>query len=311
MAFQTSDKVPLGANEVAVGLTHGLFGSHLGVAFHAKEDGAKLLHLANHHSLCVDPYGDKTWMVSVVPFELMEAIQFIALARNYAANHVGKDGPSYGVNLLAGKGAIDTKGNYNPSNDFDGFTCASIVAEIFNASGFEPVNLGNWETTDDNRIWGKAVVEMLRAGGASQDHVNAVSNSVNGLRLLPEEFAAATERPSDDWPTEQRSVAERATALTSEILIKCGPPIQIPDWHRLVKAVEIYKSTGRPSATIVPSIAKPVVGLAHPPSVTPIQTVSSATSPQQAARPYQDVGRNDPCPCKSGKKFKKCHGALR
>jgi preprotein translocase subunit SecA len=25
--------------------------------------------------------------------------------------------------------------------------------------------------------------------------------------------------------------------------------------------------------------------------------------------PYAGVGRNDPCPCGSGKKFKKCHGA--
>jgi preprotein translocase subunit SecA len=28
-----------------------------------------------------------------------------------------------------------------------------------------------------------------------------------------------------------------------------------------------------------------------------------------AASPYAGVGRNDPCPCGSGKKFKKCHGA--
>jgi preprotein translocase subunit SecA len=27
------------------------------------------------------------------------------------------------------------------------------------------------------------------------------------------------------------------------------------------------------------------------------------------ANPYEGVGRNDPCPCGSGKKFKKCHGA--
>ena len=25
--------------------------------------------------------------------------------------------------------------------------------------------------------------------------------------------------------------------------------------------------------------------------------------------PYVNVGRNDPCPCGSGKKYKKCHGA--
>jgi preprotein translocase subunit SecA len=24
---------------------------------------------------------------------------------------------------------------------------------------------------------------------------------------------------------------------------------------------------------------------------------------------FENVGRNDPCPCGSGKKFKKCHGA--
>lgn len=24
--------------------------------------------------------------------------------------------------------------------------------------------------------------------------------------------------------------------------------------------------------------------------------------------PVRDVGRNDPCPCGSGRKFKKCHG---
>jgi preprotein translocase subunit SecA len=28
-----------------------------------------------------------------------------------------------------------------------------------------------------------------------------------------------------------------------------------------------------------------------------------------AANPFAGVGRNDPCPCGSGKKFKKCHGA--
>src|SRR5690348_642815 len=31
--------------------------------------------------------------------------------------------------------------------------------------------------------------------------------------------------------------------------------------------------------------------------------------PRETASPYAGVGRNDPCPCGSGKKFKKCHGA--
>jgi uncharacterized protein YecA (UPF0149 family) len=34
-----------------------------------------------------------------------------------------------------------------------------------------------------------------------------------------------------------------------------------------------------------------------------------ATSGQRVASEWDKVGRNDPCPCGSGKKYKKCHGA--
>jgi preprotein translocase subunit SecA len=34
----------------------------------------------------------------------------------------------------------------------------------------------------------------------------------------------------------------------------------------------------------------------------------NATAPQQVVRGQAKVGRNDPCPCGSGKKYKKCHG---
>jgi preprotein translocase subunit SecA len=33
------------------------------------------------------------------------------------------------------------------------------------------------------------------------------------------------------------------------------------------------------------------------------------SAPQQVVRGAAKVGRNDPCPCGSGKKYKKCHGA--
>ncbi|MFH1353791.1 MAG: preprotein translocase subunit SecA [bacterium] len=36
---------------------------------------------------------------------------------------------------------------------------------------------------------------------------------------------------------------------------------------------------------------------------------SGQTTEGQLRNPNRDVGRNDPCPCGSGKKFKKCHGA--
>src|SRR5882757_260390 len=42
------------------------------------------------------------------------------------------------------------------------------------------------------------------------------------------------------------------------------------------------------------------------------RSVSSATADSNGAAPRragEKVGRNDPCPCGSGKKYKKCHGA--
>lgn len=38
------------------------------------------------------------------------------------------------------------------------------------------------------------------------------------------------------------------------------------------------------------------------------QSSNSSPMPTQLANEYKDVGRNDPCPCGSGKKYKKCHG---
>ncbi|MBI2582665.1 SEC-C domain-containing protein, partial [Candidatus Azambacteria bacterium] len=35
---------------------------------------------------------------------------------------------------------------------------------------------------------------------------------------------------------------------------------------------------------------------------------SSALSSSNGSRSFPKVGRNDPCPCGSGKKYKKCHG---
>jgi preprotein translocase subunit SecA len=36
---------------------------------------------------------------------------------------------------------------------------------------------------------------------------------------------------------------------------------------------------------------------------------TTVSTGQRVATEFDRVGRNDPCPCGSGKKFKKCHGA--
>jgi len=45
------------------------------------------------------------------------------------------------------------------------------------------------------------------------------------------------------------------------------------------------------------------------PKQQPMYFSSGTTEPQTVKRKEAKVGRNDPCPCGSGKKYKKCHGA--
>jgi len=40
------------------------------------------------------------------------------------------------------------------------------------------------------------------------------------------------------------------------------------------------------------------------------ETVADANSARPPAYDGRRVGRNEPCPCGSGKKFKQCHGQL-
>jgi preprotein translocase subunit SecA len=42
---------------------------------------------------------------------------------------------------------------------------------------------------------------------------------------------------------------------------------------------------------------------------TTAASTTSAPAPKAPVAPAANVGRNDPCPCGSGKKYKKCHGA--
>jgi preprotein translocase subunit SecA len=78
-----------------------------------------------------------------------------------------------------------------------------------------------------------------------------------------------------------------------------------------------------PSAEPVPSGADDLFMGAAPrvPPPPPIAPASRGPAPalnsslgpvgRQAAATVPEVGRNDPCPCGSGKKYKKCHGAGR
>ncbi len=69
----------------------------------------------------------------------------------------------------------------------------------------------------------------------------------------------------------------------------------------------------RPSAELPPADdAQHVenVRMQHADYADALQAADDASKPRTPARARQKVGRNDPCPCGSGKKYKHCHGRL-
>jgi len=68
--------------------------------------------------------------------------------------------------------------------------------------------------------------------------------------------------------------------------------------------IDIFGSSEKASGASISSAPRPSAGPA------PVVTNRSDLVPHTIVKSGVEVGRNDPCPCGSGKKYKKCHGAL-
>jgi preprotein translocase subunit SecA len=73
-------------------------------------------------------------------------------------------------------------------------------------------------------------------------------------------------------------------------------------------AVEIRASEEVPKADVAPHVEN--VRLQHSDYDTALAEGAEERKPQPTVRHGQKVGRNDPCPCGSGRKYKHCHGKL-
>src|SRR5207245_520041 len=88
-----------------------------------------------------------------------------------------------------------------------------------------------------------------------------------------------------------------------------APPARRPPPRTLTGPAGGQPGGGRRPAPVVAT--KPAAdGLITSSEPAPMRVPRPATpEPAFARNPYAGVGRNDPCPCGSGKQFKTCHGA--
>ncbi|WP_124590315.1 hypothetical protein [Burkholderia cepacia] len=226
MAYALATEVAIGPEELGVAIKHGSLGSHLGIVYNDENDVARILHLGWHKLLLVDGYPQSDWLASTINLPAIASSQAVALIQGMAELYGNKrepEGLDYGINLFAGQGSIDSNGRYAPGADCDGFTCASIIAEILHKVGFPLVDLPTWPAAPKNEAWARAIVCMLRATGTSAEHVEKVEANITGLRLRPEEVAAAAELPPEERPVGHEVIQDRADQIIAQIEELCGP----------------------------------------------------------------------------------------
>ena len=105
--------------------------------------------------------------------------------------------------------------------------------------------------------------------------------------------------------------AERWLKLQVEIGPPPGQGGQRPPSRGVTGPAGGLPGPRRPQAPMVASkpAADGLVTSGEPPPPSLQRGKPGVAEPAFVANPYDGVGRNDPCPCGSGKKFKKCHGA--
>ncbi|MNX82942.1 hypothetical protein D3C86_1146850 [compost metagenome] len=226
MTFQCASTLEFGSEQVAIAVRPGLLGSHLGIAYSA-HGKRHLLHLAFHKLLLNDPYPPPVgeWAAKVIDLPPIAASQLVALLMAIAPK---KNGLPYGINLIAGMGAINEMGEYVPQSNSDGYTCSSFIAELLRKIAFPLIRLDSWMSNNESILWGEAVVCLLKAYGVSAEHVDLVEKNNNGLRLRPEEVAAAAEMPAVKRPATQDMIKARAPVLMEEVRAICHPASHAP-----------------------------------------------------------------------------------
>jgi hypothetical protein len=238
MAYESASHVSISAEEVAVAICPGTFGSHMGIAVTDMSGAAQLLHFGWHRALLKDAYPMENWAACKVALDEWTLPQLSGVARGVLDSYEAVKGSlTYGIDLFASQGAVNADGSIEQSPSSDGHTCATFVVDVFRAASIPIVDLDSWKPSPEGEAWGTAVACCLEAYGAQRGidempgHVATVRANNKGIRVKPEEVAAAavmsTLGISPGATQEQtREPAEEIMMRMHELCVS-GPPSSI------------------------------------------------------------------------------------
>jgi preprotein translocase subunit SecA len=155
-----------------------------------------------------------------------------------------------------------------------------------------------------------------------REHLAAMDYLRQGIHLR----AYAQKNPKQEYKREAfelfSALLERikhgTITLLSRLQVRSEAEIEAQEReHERQLARRLSMQHAAPASPIASAAEEPPPGAAPPPAAGRLAGVPLAPGPTAAPEPIapvvretRKVGRNEPCPCGSGKKYKHCHGAL-
>ena len=140
-----------------------------------------------------------------------------------------------------------------------------------------------------------------------REHLEAMEYMREGIHLR----AMAQKDPLVEYRGEGHAMFEELSALIREEVVRYLLRVEIErqDAEELEPASAPNGGLFYEHESVAGADAIQAAGVAEGAVATVPPITESVAAPQRVVSEEERVGRNDPCPCGSGKKYKKCHGS--
>ncbi|MGD9772593.1 preprotein translocase subunit SecA [Diaphorobacter sp.] len=130
-----------------------------------------------------------------------------------------------------------------------------------------------------------------------RDHLSALDYLRQGIHLR----GYAQKQPKQEYKREAFELFRQLLDQVKNEVTRLMMTVQVQSSAQLDEAAQAMESRGEGISNVT---------YTSPTETGEVQTVADASTAGQMPAAGVRVGRNDPCPCGSGKKYKQCHGKL-
>jgi hypothetical protein len=182
-------------------------------------------------------------------------------------------------------------------------SCGAVFASAFSFENARNVSFENCESGPCPKCGGTGRIPdgVYDFAGNTTRLLSGPVRSVEQLRWLQRVVQGVRDASPEKPAAEVLAQAEAERPDLGPVLLWLKEHDYLAAWLGVLLAVILSKCSQEPTQPI-----QNIINVAVQQQVTVAQGADGAT-PVRRSSPK--VGRNDACPCGSGKKFKKCHGA--